>query len=111
MRQNIAMKYSDGKKVYLYSHWKGEEGDSQLKQDLKRAIARNERWDDESYLARIIISEVIKDDIYGETNYGIAPYEMQDEFPTIEVDLKAKTVDGERFADFANDIKAEDIPF
>lgn len=95
------MKYSDSRKIYLYSHWKGgEEDEGQLIDDLRRALRRKQRWNDESYLARIIISEVIKDDIEGETGYGIAPYVGEEEFKTIEVDFEKQTVDGMSFEEF-----------
>jgi hypothetical protein len=64
---------------------------------LKRG---RERWNDPPYLARIIFSEMIHDDVDGLTGYGIAPYAMDDEFPTIEVDLDNCTVDGVPFAEF-----------
>lgn len=102
MRQNIGMKYSDNNKVYVYSHWGGENGMSPLKKKLQRALKRQQRWDDESYLARIIISEVIKLDIDDEVGYGIAPYPLEEEYPTIEVDFEKKTVDGMPFNDFIN---------
>lgn len=94
MRQNVKMTYSEGAPVYLYSHWDGDEdvNRSPLAQKLRKALARKERWDDESYLARIIISEVIKEDIDGETGYGIQPYPIDQEFPDIEVNLVKKTV-------------------
>jgi hypothetical protein len=34
------------------------------------------------------------------TGYGIAPYCMDDEFPTLEVDMKAQTVNGTPYEDF-----------
>ena len=102
MRQNVKLTYSEGAPVYVYSHWDGEDdrNNSPLAHKVRSAIARRERWDDESYLARIIISEILKKEIDGEIGYGIAPYEIDPDFPTIEVDLERKQVNGipyERF--------------
>lgn len=94
MRQNIELNYDEGKPIYIYSHWSGGEdiNNSPLAKKLRTALARKERYDDHSYLARIIVSEVLKEDIDGETGYGIAPYPIDEEFPTIKVDFSRKTV-------------------
>lgn len=116
MRQNIKLIYSNSvvdepsnrnveekNIIYIYSHWGGEEGMSPLKMELKTALARKLRWDDEGYLARMIISEVLKNDIDGETGYAITPFETYSEYPIIVVDLQANTVDGISFEDFISD--------
>src|SRR3990167_4589370 len=95
-RGNVVFKYTDGNKVYFYTHWSG----SSLKQTVQDALKRGkERWDDESYLARIVFSEMIKDDVMDLTGYGIAPYEM-DMGELVEVDTKLKTVNGISFESF-----------
>lgn len=104
MRQNIKMVFdtTPPQAVYLYSHWDGDEPleKSHLADKLRIALKRKQRWDDESYLARIIVSEVIKEYIDEETGYGIQPYEIDPEFPTIEVNFKEKTVNGIPFDKF-----------
>lgn len=104
MRQNIKLNY-EGKNpsIYLYSHWGGgsKYQDSSLAEALAKALDRGrERWGDESYLARIIFSEVVKGDIDGLTGYGLSPYAIDEEFETIEVDLEKSTVDGMGFETF-----------
>ena len=70
-RGNIILKFHDGNKIYFYTHW----GGSQLKNTLKNALKRGkDRWGDEPYLARIIFSEMIKDEVLKNTGYGITPY-------------------------------------
>lgn len=55
-------------KIWLYTHSDG----SSLKSILKAALKRGQgRWTDRPYLTRIIFSEMIKDDILGDTGYGI----------------------------------------
>ena len=44
---------------------------------------------------------MIQDDVMDTTGYGIAPYETDPEFDTIEVDLVAQTVNGIPFAEYA----------
>ena len=102
MRQNIKMIYSKGSPVYLYSHWNGgaDVNQSPLARVVREAITRRQRWDDESYLARIIVSTILKGDINGEVGYGIAPYPMDEEFPTIEVNLAKKTVNDTPYRKF-----------
>lgn len=106
MRQNIKIEYQkeqDEKpqSIYFYSHW---DGDGPLKEKLKQALRRGkERWFDKSYLARVIFSELIREDLDGLTGYGIAPYEVDPEFPTIVVNMDHLTVDGVSFEDFIRD--------
>ena len=109
MRQQVQLVYADThdetderKSIFIYSHWGGGETykESNLADSVKRALAKKLRWDDESYLARMIFSEVIKDDIEGETSYGLAPESMDEEFPRIVIDLQKKTVDGISYEKF-----------
>lgn len=75
--------------VFLYTHW----GARTILATLQRALARRQRWDDPEYLARIIFSEMIRDDINGETGFGIGTTEHGDlYFPPVEVDVNNKTV-------------------
>lgn len=103
MRQNIRIDYQKEqdekpKSIYIYSHW---DGDGPLKEKLKQALIRGkERWHDESYLTRIIFSEIIRDDIDGLTGYGLAPYEIDPEYPTIIINMDNLTVDNMSFEDF-----------
>lgn len=98
-RANIVLNYNkskeDGEKeekysnIYLYSHWGGET----IKELLARALKRGkERWDDHSYLARIIFSEMVKEDIEGKTGFGISPYPPDNEYPLLHVDMENQNV-------------------
>jgi hypothetical protein len=99
MRRNIALDYGEQRKIFLYTHWDAEH----LEDVLRAALIRGRsRWDDPPYLARIIFSEMIQNDVLDITGYGIAPYVMDDEFPTIEVDLEKRTVGGVPFERFIN---------
>jgi hypothetical protein len=103
MRRNIALDYgAKNGKIYLYTHW-GAEG---LEDVLAHALDRGrERWNDESYLARIIFTDMTKgvgDDL---TGYGLSPFECDPEFATLEVDLVQKTVNGVAFEDFIKNPK------
>ena len=104
-RGNIVFKYTDGNKIYFYSHW----GGSDLKETLRQALIRGkERWEDESYLARIVFCEMVKDDIEDLTGYGIAPYEVDNEHPLVTVDTKLQTVNGIPFEDYIKNPIKED---
>jgi len=69
-RNNVKITYRTGDSVYLYSHWTG----SDLADIVRDALQDSGRVNDESYFARVIFSRMVKDDIEGETGYGIAPY-------------------------------------
>lgn len=88
-RANVVIKQSDGARLYLYTHW----GGSELPADLARALAKEWRWDDESYLARIILEEMIPESSRGrETGFGIATSPPDNEHPFLVVDCATKTV-------------------
>jgi len=88
-RANIEMVYESGEKIYFYTHWSG----SELPEILQNALKRGKgRWDDEAYLARIIFSEMIQNEVLSETGYGIAPYICDNEHPIISVKCSNKTV-------------------
>jgi len=80
--------------VWLYTHWRGTE----LPETVSRAIDRGERWNDAEYLTRIIFSEMVKNDIDGETGYGIGNHQHGDVYRviTVDVDEREITIDGWR---------------
>jgi hypothetical protein len=97
MRRNIALDYGEKTKIYLYTHWGAEE----LEETLRQALLRGrDRWSDPEYLARIIFSEMIRDEVLETTGYGIAPHVMDDQYPTIEVHLEKQTVGSQSFEEF-----------
>ena len=75
--------------IYLYSHWDGSDLGNIVKAAMKRGTGR---WDDPEYLTRIIFSEMIQNEIMGETGYGIGTEEHGDIEYLIEVDIPKQTV-------------------
>lgn len=69
-RRNVLVQGEPGDKplVVLYTHWGGSDLPSTLADALDRGRGR---WTDPTYLTRIIFSEMIKDEVLGETGYGI----------------------------------------
>lgn len=67
-RANVAFLDEDRVPIYFYSHWGGEA----LPGLVREVLARKQRWDDPTYLARMIFSKMVSDDIDGETGYGIS---------------------------------------
>jgi len=75
--------------VYLYTHWDGYE----IKKVTANALNRGtSRWDDSEYLARIIFSEMIRDDIDGTTGYGISTVQHEDIEVLVTVDCDCEEV-------------------
>jgi len=69
-RAQIAVKMDKDSKVYLYTHSAGY----QHLDILKAVLSRRARWDDQEYLARMIFSAMIANDITSETGYGLGTY-------------------------------------
>lgn len=68
-RANVYIKgYKGEPGVYLYTHWSGTD----LPETVQRALARQERWDDHAYLARIVFCEMVKGFEADETGFGIS---------------------------------------
>jgi len=88
-RANIEFKEVNGGKLFFYTHWRGFE---YMKSALKNALERNERWDDDQYLARIIFCEVIKDAHDETTGFGLSTTLCDNNNSIIEVDVKSQTV-------------------
>ncbi len=83
--------------IYLYSHWDTAE---ELRDVLRSALIRGkERWDDRSYLNRIIFSEMIKDEVLELTGYGLSNF-MPDGQVVLSVDVDKQEVNGKSFEEF-----------
>jgi len=87
-RANICIREGE-EKVYLYSHWGGEE----LYKIAHQALQKKWRWNDPAYLARIIFDVMIGDDQGKETSYGIWPKPCDnDGYPIIVIDTGKQRV-------------------
>ena len=94
-RANIVLNYGATQKsgwpqpkIYLYTHSCGTE----LPVILAKALNRGRHcWNSKPYLARIIFSEMTKDEILKNDGYGISPYPI-DGGKDIEVDMENQTV-------------------
>ena len=88
-RGNICMVEQDGSKIFFYTHWNG----SNMLNILRNAMIRGkDRWSDEPYLARIIFSEMIKDNIMDTTGYGISTYLADNENDILYVDVREQKI-------------------
>lgn len=91
-RANIVIETNSGGKsapLFIYSHWDGLYG---MAEKLHRALKRKQRWNDDSYLTRIIVDEVLKGAAYPDTGYGISRHEQDNEHPFLCVDIAAQKV-------------------
>ena len=88
-RANVLVKSNKTESgIYFYTHWSGYN----LPQTVQTALKRKQRWDDESYLNRIIFSEMIKDSVEEETGYGISTFTPDGDTRIIEINHEKQTV-------------------
>lgn len=98
-RANVYVHEGDAPGVYLYTH----NGGSGLPDTVRTALAREQRWHDDPYLARIIFSTMIEGDVSGETGYGISAVPFSGGLIDVDVATQQVTVLGESpqsFRDF-----------
>ena len=86
--ENGAAPKDEEKPVVLYTHW----GAKEMEDDLRDVLSRKVRWNDPSYLSRMIFSRMIRNDIDGELNYGILTDNVGDAQKEIVVDCNRQEV-------------------
>jgi len=75
--------------VFLYSHSGGED----LPRVMQTALARGrERWQVASYLARVIVCDMVRDDLDGMYGCGISASLGDNEHPILGVDVHSQSV-------------------
>jgi len=75
--------------IYFYTHWRG----SEIKEILQDALKRGkERWDDGSYLARIIFCSLIGDKKDTTTGFGISTAIVDSEYRLLCVNMEEGVV-------------------
>jgi hypothetical protein len=93
-RGNIRVIQSDGE-VWLYTHWQG----SDLPRLVANALRRGKsRWGDETYLTRIIFSELVMDGggLDDTTGYGIGCSIGDNENPIVVVNCNLQVVSAQK---------------
>lgn len=80
--------------VWLYSHWGGDDKANDFSNALEHA---RPRWGDTSYAIRMVVSYLIKDDVLGETGYGLGSWEIgEEEYDPLTANFIANTVSYEQ---------------
>lgn len=74
--------------VWFYGHWAGH----RLEETVREALAKRWRWNDYSYLARIIFDCFTEGDQGGETGFGISTSIGDNEHPIFVVDCPNQRV-------------------
>ena len=100
MRRNIALHYDNAQTIYLYTHWDAVGLETTLASSLERA---RERWNDPTYLARIIFTDMTDKVGQDLTGYGLSPFEIDPEYSTLNVDLEQQSVNGIAYEQFIVD--------
>lgn len=92
-RANIIVNtsYNDKKPEYVwfYTHWSG----SEVPAIVRAALAKQWRWSDPSYLARIIFDQLTRGRQGEETGYGISGSCVDSSYPFLVVDAPTQKVE------------------
>lgn len=81
-RANCIIKTEGHANLWFYTHWTGTE----LPVIVQTALKRRQRWDDPSYLARIIFCEMVKGQESDETGFGISTFQGDNEHRYVVVE-------------------------
>ena len=86
-RANIVVETRPGERLFFYTHWEGANAPARL----RKALALQERWDDGSYLARIIFDELtgLRG---GTTGFGIDTRLNDNSHPLLVVNVEQQRV-------------------
>lgn len=87
-RGQVRLKSRSLPDLYFYSHWGATDLPWVVAQGLERGKSR---WGDDEYLNRIIFSEIIKNDVLGETGFGIGTILHGDVWKVVEIDHEKQT--------------------
>lgn len=74
--------------VWFYTHWSG----SEIEETLQWALGRQQRWTDDSYLAKIIFCELVKGSESEETGFGISTRISDNEHDILVCDVPKQRV-------------------
>jgi len=89
-RANVKIKEKYNGEVFLYTHWDGYG----LPETVKAAMIRGrDRWNDASYLCRIVFCEMVKNDPNALTGFGISTSVGDGEDRVLIVDCDKQTID------------------
>lgn len=92
-RTNFELKDNKGS-VWLYSHWGGDDKSTDFANALQHA---EPRWGDTPYAIRMVVSYLIKDNLMGDTGYGLTSYEAGEEsYDPLSADFVNNTVSYEQ---------------
>lgn len=75
--------------IYLYTHWQGHEWPERLRAALE---VGKDRWGDNSYLLRIIVSQLFRELADSTTGGGIEFSLCSPDYPVIVLDMGDQTV-------------------
>lgn len=88
-RGNVYVRRDAEHGVYLYTHWCGSELPATVGEALRKGKSR---WNDPSYLARIIFCEMIRGDRDDLAGFGISDMLEDNEHPIVVVDVEYQRI-------------------
>ena len=92
-RSNIVVVQPDNSRIFLYGHWMGDDNYRVAGQ----VLARQERWNDAPYLARMFFETMIEGSINKETGFGISTHMCDNEYPIVVIDPQNQSVHLENY--------------
>lgn len=88
-RANIIIRTREnGPRIYLYTHWQGYNVPAIVHKSLEFGKSR---WDDPSYLARIVFSSLTLGEL-SDIGFGLDTQLGDNEYPIFEIDIPARIV-------------------
>jgi len=102
-RSNIIIENHNGQRVYLYGHWMGDESASVVSDVLDKGL----RWDDSSYLTRMLFDRMTEGASDKETGFGISTFLCDWNYPSIVLNCETQLIhlengEGKKMSNYAS---------
>jgi len=104
-RGQVKIIHWDDKEIYLYTHWGGGE----LEASVKKTLSKRSRWNDDSYLTRMLFCDMVEGYEKDETGFGIQTVPNDDAGITITINPENQTIEVNRGGEITFDGSFKDF--
>ncbi|HET6405244.1 MAG TPA: hypothetical protein VFH78_11390 [Candidatus Thermoplasmatota archaeon] len=91
-RSNIVVRFSNGARIYLYTHWNGRDVPRVVHEALRLTTGEGGRWKDEGVVCRALATRLWRGEEDELLGFSLSPYGTFPDFDEYHVDLAQQVV-------------------